>query len=368
MLVHSDYLHDNRVKREAETLVKHGLKVTCACIGTHIPERLNDVDLVSYVPKNKKGKLLFLEVIRFFGKAINKGGYDYIHAHDLDALLAAILYLRKKETKVIYDSHEYYTESAGLGSRRLTRFVWKLIERYCIVRAHHVITVNDSIASLLQASYKLNRTPTVVRNFTDLKPAGDITEANISQAFRLQEQCEILLLYHGTIREGRGLDLLFDLIRKNKRYGAIICGNGHLHDHYQQLAEKYDINGRLLFTGYINSAEFLKLAGIADIGYCYIEPIVTSYYFSLPNKLSEYAQAGLPIVASDLPEITKIVNEYKLGAIIPPGLQSSRELESAVMDILESLDQYKLNAQSSRTVLSWKSECNQLLNVYGITQ
>ena len=39
------------------------------------------------------------------------------------------------------------------------------------------------------------------------------------------------------------------------------------------------------------------------MGLCLIQPICRSYELTLPNKLFEYACAGLPILASDLPVI-----------------------------------------------------------------
>jgi glycosyltransferase involved in cell wall biosynthesis len=59
--------------------------------------------------------------------------------------------------------------------------------------------------------------------------------------------------------------------------------------------------------------QVVSLAKSADFGLCLVENISLSDYFCIPNKLIEYAFSGLPVVASKLPEIQRVVEEYKLG-------------------------------------------------------
>ena len=59
------------------------------------------------------------------------------------------------------------------------------------------------------------------------------------------------------------------------------------------------------------------LAGAA-MGLCLIQPICRSYELTLPNKLYEYAAAGVPVLASDLPVIASTVREWDAGEVVPP--------------------------------------------------
>jgi glycosyltransferase involved in cell wall biosynthesis len=57
----------------------------------------------------------------------------------------------------------------------------------------------------------------------------------------------------------------------------------------------------------------------ATLGLMLIEPVCRSYELTLPNKLFEYAQAGLPILTSDLPVIGVLVEREQLGEVADPG-------------------------------------------------
>ena len=48
----------------------------------------------------------------------------------------------------------------------------------------------------------------------------------------------------------------------------------------------------------------------ADLGVAPIENVCLSYYFCSPNKLFEYINAGLPVVASDFPEMRQVIQRF----------------------------------------------------------
>jgi glycosyltransferase involved in cell wall biosynthesis len=47
-----------------------------------------------------------------------------------------------------------------------------------------------------------------------------------------------------------------------------------------------------------------------------LENTSLSVYFSLPNKLFEYVFSGLPVLASNFPDISDKVNHFNLGMIV----------------------------------------------------
>ena len=53
----------------------------------------------------------------------------------------------------------------------------------------------------------------------------------------------------------------------------------------------------------------------ADIGFSLDKPISQNYRWSLPNKLFDYWQAGIPVVSSNLIEVSKLIKSTEAGII-----------------------------------------------------
>jgi glycosyltransferase involved in cell wall biosynthesis len=76
-----------------------------------------------------------------------------------------------------------------------------------------------------------------------------------------------------------------------------------------------------------------QLTASADVGLSLDKGIHMNYYFSLPNKLFDYIHAGIPVVASPLPEVRAVVNEYEVGVIIDDW--SPERIADAVNQVLD---------------------------------
>ena len=90
---------------------------------------------------------------------------DVYHSHDLTTLPVGYMAKRRTGGKLVYDSHELYTELHYI--RRIDQSIFRWRERRLIHRTDAVITVNEFIAKELSKRYDIDM-PNVVRNSRSL--------------------------------------------------------------------------------------------------------------------------------------------------------------------------------------------------------
>jgi glycosyltransferase involved in cell wall biosynthesis len=286
---------------------------------------------------------------------------DIYHAHDLNTLPVAYLAVRRYGGKLVYDSHELYTETSNLS--RAERIVSRLTERFLIRRCHAVITVNDSIARELKARYKIQR-PTVIMNCPML-PSHSCKSNLLREKLGLSEK-EPLVLYQGGFSHHRGLENLLTAIALVPRGKLVMMGWGRLEEDLRTIAQaKGLMNNRVFFLPPVPQDELLLWTSSADAGVIPYRNVGLNNYFSLPNKLFEYIVAGIPVVASDFPELRRVIEEFKVGCTFNP--DDPKDIARAISWVFEDekrLVELKENARRAAAVLNWENEEKKLLELY----
>ena len=108
-----------------------------------------------------------------------------------------------------------------------------------------------------------------------------------------------------------------------------------------------------------------KYTAASDIGVTLDKPTNINYRFSLPNKLFDYIQAGIPILSSDLPEIKNVIRHYNIGCICPN--HEPKAIASLIEQMLNDenqLDKWKKNLKVAANELNWEKEKETLLNLF----
>jgi len=170
-------------------------------------------------------------------ETVKKFKPDIIHAHDLNALLPAIIMAKNFGAKVIYDSHEIFSEMGSFAM--FYRNSLRGLEKKLLKSTDAVITVSDGIAELLSQWYNI-KPPYVLLNVPD----EDI------QKPQFRRDNEIKFLYHGGISKGRGLEQLleaFSFIPSNHKIKLIIRGNGLLKQTLVSMLDDYNLGKTVVF-------------------------------------------------------------------------------------------------------------------------
>lgn len=368
MLVHNIYLNDSRVKRSAISLAEFGYDVHVFAFWPDCQNQIfedNKVKIYQYSLKYLSGKKRFAEMMWTAKKVVTEASLDIdiIHAHDLDTLLPAFYLSKKYDAKIIYDSHEWYTGSVHLVNKRKETIIWSLIEKLLIPYCHQIITVNNSIAKLFKEKYKLKNNVHVLRNFDNI-PSSDIkiNKDLYDRVNNFKKKFKNTIVYGGYIQKGRGLTLLVKALKEIPSLGLIVAGDGAYMSNLTDEISTLGLKNQVLMTGMLPMNELYYCYRSADIGYCYYEPLSKNHKLSLPNKLSQYIQSGLALIASDSVEIATLINQYKVGLVA----KNDAEINSTISQLLENLEEFKASSLRYAKHFSWEIESEKLKLVYNL--
>ncbi|HNQ68447.1 MAG TPA: glycosyltransferase [Bacteroidales bacterium] len=352
--VSNDLCIDQRVHRICDTLTEAGYEVLL--VGRRLK---NSPEISERQYKFKRVKLLFnngllfylcLNCRLFFLLMFSKA--DIFLSNDLDTLLANTFAARLKRKKLVYDSHELFTEVPELADKKLKKKIWLFVERICIKKANRSYTVCQPIADYYNSLYDINMK--VVRNLP--------VQKHITTDFDKRDN---ILVYQGAINKDRGVDIMIKAVAAMENCKLYIAGKGNLEDKLKKMTEELDITDRIIFKGVLDFDSLHQLTQTAKIGFSLEQGNSLNYKYALPNKIFDYIQAGVPVICSDLPEMRKIVDNYSIG--VAANIKDADELKELIIALLNDkakLENYNANCIKAAELLNWENEKDKLLEVF----
>jgi glycosyltransferase involved in cell wall biosynthesis len=297
-----------------------------------------------------KGALLYSEfMVKLFFKLLFKRT-DIFLSNDLDTLLPNFLISKLRGKKLVYDSHEYFTGVPELQSSHLKRKVWQGLEKLMLPNIKHAYTVNQSIADLYYSKYSIKMR--VVRNMPYLRGEA------ISKTKYYPENKTVLLLQGTGINEGRGAEELIQSMQLlPNQFMLFLIGSGDCWNKLKKIAADLNLNDKVKFIDKIPFSELRDYTSQAHLGISLDKPFCLNYKLSLPNKIFDYIHAGIPVLSSDVIEVKRIIDCYKVGLTISEVSPSS--IAKAVTEIFHNKNRYmfwKQNTQEAAKDLCWEKE------------
>ncbi len=352
----NDVRADGRVHKVCTSLAEAGYAVTCFSRPTAVfdwdePPPYRVVWLEGLPPA---GKGMYVRFMGALWRRLRQGNFDLLWANDLDTLAPAVLAAR--HTPVIYDTHEYFTGMAELAGRPLERWVWRTLERLLFHRPKAVVTVNESVARRYEAEY--GRSLHVLYNYPLRADRRRSTPPTLSPPIRL--------LYQGALQVGRGLEMMVDaLAMLPDDFHLDIVGGGPLRPALEARVRERGLAGRVAFHGHVPFFRLPHYTARAHIGLSIESPQFTNSAISLPNKLLDYLNQGLPVVVAGLPEHRRLVERWKVGRVMEE--YSPGALAHAAAELAASEADYRRLAENAfravDTALSWEAQLPRLLQI-----
>ena len=305
--------------------------------------------------------------IKYFNFLL-KHRFDIYHVHAPDSLPIAHLFAFIRKAKLIYEAHELYAQMKKTQNYpRILFLLGVLLEKFYIKKADYTIVVSNSIANYLENKYMLKRT-TVILNCPSYVKFNDYIKT-IHDRLKLPHDCKIVLSQSRTISKVRGLDKLIEAtkyIKTKEKFYIVIMGSGEHMPKLKELVSKKGVCGRVKFLPPVSKDILLSYTASADVGVCLTQNLGLNYYFSLPNKLFEYAMAGVPVIVSNFPEMAAIVEKNKIGKAVSP--DNPKDIGDTISRLLNNpglRKEYRRNALNvAKNQYNWKKEQEKLLKIY----
>ena len=351
-LVTNDLSADQRMDRICTTLSEDGHEVTL--VGRELPGSppLADKPYRQHRIRCRYtvGKRFYAEYNYRVWRTVRGWAYDVICAVDLDTLLAGTV-LRGPDARLVYDAHEWFSETPEVVHRALIRGSWRGLGRALVPRTDARYTVGPELAKELQKDYGVPFQ--TVRNLP--RAAESLNKENTGG----------VILYQGMLNPGRGLEEAIASMGLLPGLQLWIVGSGPEEENLHRLADRLDVAERVWFAGFRPPRELPELTRRAWLGLNLLRADSPSYYYSLANKSLDYVQAGLPSIQMDFPEYRALNDTYGcyvlLEELTPEALAA--EINNLVAD-RERYQSLRKNCREAASELCWEREAPKLLRIY----
>jgi len=355
--VTNDLVTDQRVNRIATTLHNNGYEVLAVGHKLKTP---------CPVQRPYKTKLLWLIFNRkmFFYAEYNIRLFlfllfvraDIFLSNDTDTLPANYLASWIRRKKLVFDSHEMFPEVPEVVGRKTVKKVWTRIENLFFPKLKNCYTVCQSIADVYNQRYNINMQ--VIRNISIYKPAENKEK-------RINVSDKKILLYQGAVNVGRGIEWTIDAMPYIDNAVFYVAGDGDILQRLQNYVTEKQLNEKVIFLGRIPFEELHAYTVSADLGISLLENKGLNYYYSLPNRIFDFMHAHVPIIATDFPEIHKVVAGSGTGVLI-----DGHEPEALAHAIQAALTEWEHKPEKSAIFneackqYNWETEEKKLLMIF----
>lgn len=360
--VTNDLYTDQRVNKVCTFLHEQGYEVLL--VGRL---RKSSVPLDSRPYKTKRMRLLFDKGAMFYAcynfrlfcfLLVQKA--DLLVSNDLDTLLANHWANKfKRKCRLVYDSHEYFTQVPELVNRPKVQRIWQKIEKKIVPKVDAMYTVNQSIADIYSNLY--HREVLVVRNISPLwSPKQLLSKSELG----IPENKKLIIMQGAGINIDRGAEEAVDAMQEIDAV-LMIVGDGDVVPQLKKRVQDQQLDQKVLFFGKKPYSVMMNYTHYADIGLTLDKPLSDNYKFSLPNKVFDYMHTKTPIVATDIKEVAAIINRHQIGIVLSK--LSPKELASAINELIndaEKINMFMANCSVAAQIENWEEETKVLAKIY----
>lgn len=287
---------------------------------------------------------------------------DLLLANDLDTLLPNFLVSKLQGKKLVYDSHELFTEIPELANRPFVKGIWLSVEKWVFPKLKNVYTVNHKIAAIYSQKYAV--AVKVIRNIA--KKEVETTNTALVEQIKSQNKHRKMLILQGAgINVDRGAEEAVLMMQFVKNAVLYIIGSGDVFNTLKQLVIDYKLENSIFIIDKIPYQELKIYTKTADLGLSLDKNTNLNYEYSLPNKIFDYIQAETPLLVSNRVVVAKIVRDESIGEVVCDFTpESLAETVNSIFKNDKKLQKWAENLRKISTIYTWQNEAIELKKIY----
>ena len=359
--VTNDLTTDQRVKKVCATLQNSGFEIIL--IGRRLPESITlkrSYQTIRLKNFFNKGFLFYAEYnLRLFFKLLTLKG-DVLLANDLDTLLPNFLVSRLKSKKLVYDSHELFTEVPELNNKRFVRNFWLNLEKSLLPRLQIMYTVNRPLADYFQEKY-----PIPVEIILNVPNRIDRIHIDDSFVDKVKGTKKMLIIQGRGLNMDRGLEEAVSMMKFLENCILYIIGDGDVIPKIRKMIRDERLEDKVHLLPPMPYEELIQYTCIADLGLTLDKPTNLNYEWSLPNKLFDYIQCRVPVLASNRKLVSEIVLKNDIGLVVnsfDPEYLSTQV--SSIFANEKLLQQWRINLEKVAPNYVWENQEKKLIQIF----
>jgi len=359
--VTNDLVTDQRVHKVCTTLSTMDFDVVL------IGRKLSNSLAINRNYKTVRMKLLFNKGFLFYAEFnmrlfcklffIKK---DILLSNDLDTLLPNFLISKIFNKKLVYDSHELFTEVPELVDRPKVQKIWLSIENYIFPKLKHVYTVNESIASIYKKKYNVD-----VKIIRNIAPTSRNKTLDVVLSNKVKGNNKMLILQGSGINMDRGAEEAVEMMQYLENTVLYIIGGGDVFDKLKELVKRFQLEDKVFIRNRMPYHELMEYTKIADLGLSLDKGTNLNYEYSLPNKVFDYIQAKTPLLVSNRKEIASLVLDNDIGLVVEN--LDPEKLAQNVKNIFldhKRLKKWQENLGLAQIKYNWETESDKLKQIF----
>ena len=298
---------------------------------------------------------MFFNIRLFFVLVFTK--CDAYLSNDLDTLIPNFLASKIKKKPLVYDSHELFTEVPELINKKFVKSFWLYVEKKIFPKLKNIITVSEGISLFYKTKYKksvvvVKNVPLLNNHFNQKKEITNLLNYNKNKNN---------IIYQGSLNKDRGIKLMIDMMEYLDA-NLFLVGSGDLEEELKENVKKKNLQSKVFFVGRVPFEKLKSITAKFDLGLSFEEDTCLAYRFSLPNKVFDYIHAGVPVLTSNLPDVSRFVKENNVGEVLDS--RGPKNVALQIKKVLQRKEFYDNYIDIAKNKFCWEHEGLKIIQVF----